>query len=333
MDGRTNGTTAQKRKIVIPGGTGQTGTLLARAFHAEGHEVVVLSRTPQAAPWRVVLWDAESLGEWAGEMDGADAVINLAGRSVNCRYTPENRQVIMDSRVLSTRTVGEAIAKASDPPRVWLQASTATIYSHRHDAPNDEVSGILGGAEPGLPETWRFSLDVARQWEAALEQVTTPRTRKTALRTSIVMSADKGGAFDTLLNLVRRGLGGTEGDGRQFVSWIHGDDFVRAVRFLLDADSLAGPVILAAPGPLPNADFLRDLRAAAGVSAGLPATAWMLEIGARALGTETELILKSRYVVPRRLTEAGFTFEYPAWPQAARDLCRRGREAGGGSAA
>lgn len=315
-------------KIVIPGGTGQTGTLLARAFHAEGHEVVVLSRRPQPAPWRVVPWDAETAGEWAGEVDGADAVINLAGRSVNCRYTPENRRAIVDSRVLSTRAVGEAIAKASDPPRVWLQAGTATIYSHRYDAPNDDVSGVLGGSEPGLPETWRFSLDVARQWEAALEQAVTPRTRKTVLRTSIVMSADKGGAFDTLLGLVRRGLGGTEGDGRQFVSWMHGDDFVRAVRFLLDADgqkgaALAGPVILAAPGPLPNAAFLRALRDAANVSAGLPAAAWMLEIGARALGTETELILKSRYVVPRRLTEAGFTFEFPAWPEAAQDLCRR----------
>ena len=320
---------AQKRKIVIPGGTGQTGTLLARAFHAEGHEVVVLSRTPQPAPWRVAPWDAETLGKWADEIDGADAVINLAGRSVNCRYTPGNRRVIMDSRVLSTRAVGEAIARASRPPRVWLQASTATIYSHRYDAPNDDVSGVLGGSEPSLPDTWRFSLEVARQWEAALEQAVTPHTRKTALRTSIVMSADKGGAFDTLLGLVRRGLGGTEGDGRQFVSWIHGDDFVRAARFLLDADALAGPVILAAPSPLPNADFLRALREAAGVSAALPATAWMLEIGARALGTETELILKSRCVVPRRLLEAGFTFEYPAWPQAAQDLCRRGREASG----
>lgn len=310
-------------KIIIPGGSGQVGTLLARAFHAEGHKVVVLSRMPTPAPWRVVPWNAETVGEWAEEMDGADAVINLAGRSVNCRYTPENRKVIMDSRVHSTRAIGEAIAKAPNPPRVWLQASTATIYSHRYDAANDDVSGILGGAEPSLPDTWRFSLDVARQWEAALDEAQTPRTRKVILRSAIVMSAGKGGAFDVLLGLVRRGLGGTEGDGRQFVSWIHGDDFVRAARFLLEDDGLAGPVILAAPGPLPNAAFLRALRDAAGVSAGLPATAWMLEIGARALGTETELILKSRYVIPRRLTEAGFAFEYPAWPQAAQDLCRR----------
>ena len=315
-------------KIIIPGGSGQVGTLLARAFHAEGHEVVVLSRTPAPAPWRVVPWDAETMGEWAGEVDGAAAVINLAGRSVNCRYTPENRRAIIDSRVCSTRIVGEAISRAARPPRVWLQAGTATIYAHRYDAPNDDVTGVLGGAEPDLPDTWRFSLEVARQWEAALEEAQTPKTRKVILRSAMVMSADKGGVFDTLLGLVRRGLGGTEGNGRQFISWIHGDDFVRAVRFLLDADGLAGPIILAAPGPLPNAAFLRALRDAAGVSAGLPATAWMLEIGARALGTETELILKSRYVVPRRLTEAGFTFEYPMWPEAAQDLCRRWGAAG-----
>ena len=310
-------------KIVIPGGSGQVGTLLARAFHAEGHEVVVLSRTPQDAPWRVVPWEGETVGDWAGEVDGADAVINLAGRSVNCRYTPANRRAIIDSRVRSTRAVGEAIARAARPPHVWLQAGTATIYAHRYDAANDDVSGVLGGAEPGLPDTWRFSLDVARQWEAALDEAATPGTRKTILRSAMVMSADRGGVFDTLLGLARRGLGGQDGDGRQFVSWIHAQDFVRAVRLLLGDGGLVGPVNLAAPNPLPNAGFMRALRDAAGIKMGLPATEWMLEIGAWALGTETELILKSRRVVPRRLTETGFTFDFPDWPQAAQDLCRR----------
>ena len=184
----------------------------------------------------------------------------------------------------------------------------------------DDVSGVLGGGKPDLPDTWRFSLDVAHQWEAALEEAATPRTRKTILRSAMVMSADRGGVFDTLLGLVRHGLARAAGDGRHFVSWIHGDDFVRAVRFLLEREGLASAVILAAPGPLPNAAFLRTLRDAAGVSAGLPATKWRLETGAQALGAETELILKSRYVVPRHLIEAGFTFE---WPQAAQDLCRR----------
>src|SRR5688500_18075398 len=154
-------------KVVIPGGSGQVGTILARAFHADGDDVVVLSRHPSARPWRVVPWDGMTPGAWESEIDGCDAVINLAGRSVNCRYTAENRKQILDSRVLSTRAVGHAIARAARPPRVWLQASTATIYAHRYDRPNDEYTGVLGGAEPDAPSTWRFSIDVARAWEAA----------------------------------------------------------------------------------------------------------------------------------------------------------------------
>src|SRR6185295_9648528 len=145
-------------KIVIPGGSGQVGTILARHFHAQGNGVVILSRRPQTAPWRVVIWDGETLGSWASEIDGADVVINLAGRSVNCRYTPANRRSIVRSRVQSTQAVGRAIAQASHPPQVWLQASTATIYSHRYDAPNNESTGILGGSEENAPDTWRFSI-------------------------------------------------------------------------------------------------------------------------------------------------------------------------------
>jgi hypothetical protein len=148
-------------KVVLPGGSGQVGTVLARALHADGHEVVVLSRTPAPAPWRVVAWDAATVGPWEAELDGAYAVVNLAGRSVNCRYTAAHRADIVRSRVASTRAVGQAIARAHRPPAVWLQASTATIYAHRHDAPNDEATGIIGGSEPGAPETWRFSVEVA----------------------------------------------------------------------------------------------------------------------------------------------------------------------------
>ena len=312
-------------KIVIPGGSGQVGTLLARALHEQGHDVVVLSRTPTPAPWRTAHWDAETLGDWAAELDGADAVVNLAGRSVNCRYNAANRKAITDSRVHSTRVVGEAIARAAQPPPVWLQMSTATIYAHRYDAPNDEATGILGGGEPDLPDTWRFSLDVARAWEAALNEAPTPQTRRVALRSAMVMSADRDGIFDTLLGLTRHGLGGPAGNGRQYVSWIHGDDFVRAVLWLIAHREVSGPVNLAAPNPLPYAEFIADLRRAWGIEFGLPATEWMLEIGARALGTETELILKSRRVVPGRLLGAGFTFEHPEWGEAARDLCGRWR--------
>lgn len=314
-------------KVVIPGGTGQVGTILARAFHAKGHEVVVLSRAPRPmpSPWRVVAWDAKNPGPWTAELDGADVVINLAGRSVNCRYTPENRRLILESRVDSTRAVGRAIAAAARPPRVWLQAGTATIYAHRLDAPNDEATGILGGSEPDLPDTWRFSLDVATAWERAVDEISLPRTRRVVLRAAMVMSPDRGGVFDTLLRLVRFGLGGRVGDGRQYVSWIHETDFLRAVRWLIERDDLAGPVNLAAPGPLPYAEFLGALRRAWGMPFGLPATRWMLEIGTRLLGTESELVLKSRRVVPGRLLESGFAFLFPSWPEAASDLCHRWR--------
>ena len=312
-------------KIVIPGGSGQVGTVLARAFHADGHDVVVLSRRPGVQPWRVVGWDGATLGDWQSEVDGCDVVINLAGRSVNCRYTAANREEILQSRVLSTRIVGQAIARAARPPRVWLQASTATIYAHRYDGPNDERSGILGGHEAYAPSSWRFSIDVARAWERAFTEAITSRTRKIALRSAMTLSPDPGGVFDTLLGLARRGFGGSAGDGRQFMSWIHYEDFVAATRWLIDRDEIDGIVNVASPNPLPNAEFMRLLRDACGVPFGLPATKWMLEIGAVFMRTETELILKSRRVVPARLLEHGFTFKYPEWRSAARDLCRQSK--------
>jgi uncharacterized protein (TIGR01777 family) len=258
-------------------------------------------------------------------LEGADAVINLAGRSVNCRYTATHRQAILSSRVASTRAVGMAITRAARPPTAWLQMSTATIYAHRYDAPNDEATGILGGAERDVPDTWRFSIEVAKAWEAAAEEVVTPQTRKVLLRSAVVMSPDRGGIFDTLLGLVRVGLGGRAGSGRQYVSWIHDADFVRAVFWLLAHERIAGVVNLAAPQPAPNAEFMRELRAAWGVPIGLPATKWMLAIGAMVMRTETELVLKSRRVVPGRLAAEGFEFQFPDWSSAARDLCHRWR--------
>ncbi|HEV2800770.1 MAG TPA: TIGR01777 family oxidoreductase [Pyrinomonadaceae bacterium] len=314
-------------KIVLPGGTGQVGTVLARALHEGGHEVVILSRRrpERSAPWRVVEWDAETVGRWAAEFEGADAVVNLAGRSVNCRYDETNRRAIMESRVNSARVVGEAIARAKRPPRVWLQMSTATIYAHRFDAPNDEATGIIGGTEQDAPAAWRFSIDVASAWERIVDEAHTPGTRKLKLRAAVIMSPDRGGVFDTLLRLVRFGLGGQSGDGRQYVSWIHDEDFVRAVMWLIEREELTGAVNLAAPHPLPNAEFMRALREAWGVSIGLPATRLMLEGGAFLMRSETELVLKSRRVVPGRLLESNFEFRFPFWTEAARDLCRRYR--------
>ncbi|WP_329407446.1 TIGR01777 family oxidoreductase [Streptomyces sp. NBC_00704] len=310
-------------KIVLPGGTGQVGTVLRRALAAAGHEVVVLSRRP--AGRGEIAWDGRTPGPWTDAVDGSDVVVNLAGRSVSCRYTPANLKAMMDSRVHSARAVGEAIAASARPPKVWLQMSTATIYAHRFDAPNDEATGVIGGAEPGVPAYWGYSVDIARAWEAEQERADTPRTRKVALRSAMVMSPDRGGVFDVLLRLVRLGLGGPVAGGAQYVSWIHDDDFVRAVEFLVARDDLDGPVNLAAPSPLPHRAFMRELRHAWGVPAGLPATRWMAELGAFALRSDTELLLKSRRVVPGRLLDAGFAFDRPEWPRAAADLVRRVR--------
>ena len=309
-------------KIVIPGGSGQLGTILAREFIAQNHQVIVLSRKPFLAPWPVVLWDAKNLGGWQASFDNADVVINLAGRSVNCRYSPENRSQILNSRVDATRVVGKAISNASTPPRVWLQASTATIYSHRFDSPNDDIRGVLGGNEPNVPDTWKFSIDVARAWEQAAEELDLPGTRRVLMRAAMTMSPEPDGVFAVLVGLVKRGLGGTNDDGRQYVSWIHEFDFIRSVFWLIDHD-LSGPVNLSSPNPLPNSDFMRILRKVAKIPIGLPATRWMLEIGAILLKTETELILKSRRVVPSKLLASGFKFQFPTWEQAAEDLMIR----------
>jgi uncharacterized protein len=307
-------------KIVIPGGSGHLGTILAREFHAE-HEVVVLTRGNEIRPWRTVRWDGVTPGEWVSEIDGCDVVINLAGRSVNCRYNSANRDEIMRSRVGSTKAVGHAIANVGRPPHLWLQASTATIYAHRYDASNDEEHGIVGWADADAPDTWRFSIDVAREWERAMDDIRTPRTRRVKMRTAMVMSPERGGAFDLLLRLVRAGLGGRAGDGRQYVSWIHHEDFARAIRFLINKPFIDGVVNLAAPNPLPNIDFMRAIREGWGMHAGLPANRQLVEIGSLLLRTESELVLKSRRVVPARLLRYGFSFRHPEWVDAARGLC------------
>jgi uncharacterized protein (TIGR01777 family) len=313
-------------KILIPGGSGQVGSILARALHEDGHEVIVISRKAAHGKWPTIAWDGETLGAWADEFDGADVVINLAGRSVNCRYTTANCREIIDSRVNSTRIVGEAIARARTPPAVWLQASTATIYSHRFDAANDEINGEIGGSEKNVPAGWSFSIEVATKWEQAANEAITPNTRKVLLRSAIILSPDRGGIFDTLLGLVRHGLGGTSGSGSQFVSWIHDIDFIRSLYWLIDHEELSGVINLAAPQALPNRDFMRVLRDVWGTSFGLPATDLMLQIGAFFMRTETELVLKSRRVAPRRLLDSGFAFEFELWEHAAADLCRRWRE-------
>lgn len=315
-------------RIVIPGGNGQVGQLLARHFFQKGDGVVVLARKPQleASPWRTLQWNGRDLDPtWTQELEGADLVINLAGRSVNCRYTDAKRREIMESRIDTTRIVGCAIAACARPPALWMNASTATIYRHALDHPIDEVTGELGGREPGIPSTWKFSIDVATAWEREFFAAPTPQTRKIALRSAMVMYPSRGGIFDTLLGLVRTGLGGSAADGNQFVSWIHGEDFIRALEFLVSHEELDGVVNVCSPNPLPDREFMRELRQAAGIRIGFPATKWMLEIGAFFLRTETELILKSRRVVPGLLLKSGFAFKFPDWSKAAQDLVQLAR--------
>ncbi|MCE9558030.1 MAG: TIGR01777 family oxidoreductase [Armatimonadetes bacterium] len=304
-------------KIVIAGGSGHVGALLIRNFASRGDEVVVLSRS------KGVLWDGRTLGPWAENIDGADVVINLAGRTVNCRYTAENLKQMMDSRIDSTRVIGQAIQIAKNPPRVWLQSSTATIYAHRLDAANDEVTGILGGDEPDAPFKWNASIAIAKAWETTLDQAETPHTRKVALRSAMTMSPDKGSIFDVFCSLARKGLGGTLGSGKQYVSWIHELDFANAIQFLIEREELEGAVNLASPNPLPQAEFARVLRDVVGARFGIPAPAWLVEFGTTLMRTESELVLKSRRVVPARLLQAGFEFRFPNWADAAGDLLLR----------
>ena len=314
-------------RIVITGGTGQIGHILARHFHEQGHEVTVIARHPAPGEWKIVAWTGYDLGDWTRSIDGSDIVINLAGRSVNCRYNTANRREIQSSRTITTGIIGQAIAESSQPPRLWLNASTATIYRHCFDRPMDEATGEIGGTETGAPASWQFSIDVAVAWERAFFAAEVPRTRRIAMRSAMTMSPDAGGIFDHLLGLVRWGLGGPSGSGRQYVSWIHDVDFIRAVEFLIAHEDFSGVVNISSPNPTPNREFMSCLRRAWCTSyIGLPAPAWILSLGAVLISTETELVLKSRRVVPRRLLDAGFDFHFPNWRSACQDLVTRWRE-------
>ncbi|MGC4048070.1 MAG: TIGR01777 family oxidoreductase [Armatimonas sp.] len=286
-------------RLVLCGGSGFCGQLLKAFFTERGWEVIVVSRN--SGGW-------ERLRD---TLNGADAVVNLAGRTVNCRYTPDHCAEIYASRLDTTRAIGEAIAACSNPTLVWLNASTATIYRHALDRDMDEATEELGKG---------FSVDVARYWEQTLWDSPTPHTRKVALRSAMVMAPGAEGIFGAFYGLVKAGLGGPMAGGAQYISWIHGRDFCRSVEFLIEHSEISGPVNLAAPHPLPNREFLGILRKAIGMPLGLPSTRWMLEIGAWLRKTETELLLKSRRVVPGMLLAAGFEFRYPTWPEAVKDL-------------
>jgi hypothetical protein len=318
------------KKIVIAGGSGFLGRALAAHFQKRGYAITILTRFPGAGACarppcaiREVGWEARTPGNWTRELEDATAMINLVGQSVNCRYHERNRKLILESRVDSTRVIGQAIAKCKAPPPVWINSSTATIYKHAFGRAWDE-SGEIGATPEAKDE---FSIEVATAWERAFDETPTPATRKVATRTAMVLGREKNSVFPMLRRLARLGLGGPMGNGRQFVSWIHEDDFCRATEWLLAQETLNGAVNVAAPNPVTNAEMMKIFRNACGMPVGLPATKWMLEIGAFFLRTETELIIKSRRVVPRRLVESGFEFCYPVLSEAVDGLCEReGRE-------
>jgi uncharacterized protein len=306
-------------KIIIAGGTGHLGEKLVEHWQQKGHDVVVITRGGKSRA-RTVQWDGVNDGDWVKELEGAHVVVNLAGRSVNCRYTRENLELMMNSRVNSTRAIGRAIAQAKSPPGVWLQMSTATIYAHTFQKANDEHTGIIGGNEPHVPGYWKYSIDIAFEWERAQQEALTPKTRKVALRTSMVMGKNPQSVFGVLASMTRWGLGGTIAGGHQWVSWIHEDDFVRALDFLIENSNMSGAVNVCAPHPMSQKDFMSILRKTLGIWMGLPATAWMVKVGAVFMRTDAELLLKSRKVIPSRLLESGFEFNFPKWQQACESL-------------
>jgi uncharacterized protein (TIGR01777 family) len=308
-----------RNRIVVAGGSGFIGRVLIDRLVSGNNDVVVLTRSPGPAAQSVrqAGWDGRALGDWARELDGASALINLTGRSVNCRYNERNRREILESRVDSTRVLGEAIARCNTPPEVWLNASTATIYKHTFDQEMDEATGVIG-ATPEAKDA--FSIEVARAWEDAFDKALTPATRKVTMRTAMVFAASKGGAYQVLRGLTRWGLGGAVAGGHQFISWIHEADLCNSVEWLINRSDFSGPVNLASPNPIPHRDMMRIIRRECGVPFGLPATRRMLEVATFVHKTEAELIIKSRRVVPGRLLAAGFQFRFPRMEDAVREI-------------
>jgi uncharacterized protein (TIGR01777 family) len=324
------------KKIVLAGGSGFLGRVLADYFSGEGWEVVVLTRFPQEAPGqtarrvrprglqdvRLEKWDGKAIGAWQAILEGATALVNLAGKSVNCRYHRRNRKEILDSRIDSTRVLGEAIGRCKNPPKVWVNASTATIYKHTFGHAHEEAGEI--GATPEAKD--EFSIEVATAWERVFDEARVVGTRKVAMRTAMVLGMGKNSVFPVVRRLARLGLGGRMGSGKQYVSWVHELDFCRAVEWLIEHEEIEGVVNIAAPKPVTNVEMMRILREVCGVRFGLPALRWMLEVGSVFLRTETELVIKSRRVVPGRLKRAGFEFRYPEIRGAFEELCGRREE-------
>lgn len=304
------------KKIVVAGANGFLGKYLCHWFHRLGWEVVGLSRNGGVTPVaREVVWDGRSMGPWAAELEGAEVLVNLAGKSVNCRYHDRNKAAIFESRLASTAVLGEAIRGCENPPGLWCNSSTATIYRHAEDRPQDEETGELGEG---------FSVEVARAWERVFFESEVPEgVRQVALRTAIVLGNEPGSVFAYLRRIAWLGLGGKMGSGRQKMSWIHVDDFCRVIEWMIEKRELRDFYNLSAPNPTDNAGCMAGFRKIAGRGFGLPATRWMLEAGTFLMRSETELVLKSRWVLPKRLEEEGFEFRWPDFEEALEHLEKR----------
>ncbi|HKK38231.1 MAG TPA: TIGR01777 family oxidoreductase [Cryomorphaceae bacterium] len=285
--------------ITIAGGSGFLGTLLSQYFSARGHQILILSRNPKAA--NEIYWTGHYNSKWVDQIQNTDILINLSGKSVDCRYTDKNKKLIIDSRITPTMALHKAIAEKKIRPKIWFNASSATIYVHAETQHMTEKDGVIGDD---------FSMNVCKKWEEAFFSTAYPEIRHVALRTSIVLGK-KGGAFKKLKPLVRFGLGGHQGRGDQKMSWIHEDDFCRAIDFIIENEKLSGPINVTAPNPVINRTFMKELRKKMGSPIGIPQPTWMLEVGAALIGTETELLLKSRFVSPKKLIQSGFNFSSP----------------------
>lgn len=316
----------KNKKIIIAGGSGFMGEEMIRYWGKDNDICILTRKLPSAANNRNqyhslkeedlaraswVEWDGRNTGSWIKELDGADLLINLAGKTVNCRYTAKNKAAILDSRTSAVNALGKALALCKHPPATWINASSATIYRHATDRPQDEYTGEYHDD---------FSTRVCQAWEKSLYAQETPQTRKIALRMAITLGS--GGVLIPYFNLLKFGLGGHQGNGRQQYSWVHIEDTCRMIEWLLEHKELEGTFNCSSPFPVTNKVFMQTLRKVTGHRFGLPAFEWMLKMGAVLVGTEMELVLKSRWVIPTRIQETGFTFKHPFLEEALDNLIR-----------
>jgi uncharacterized protein len=290
-------------KIVLAGGTGFVGKYLQQKYIALGYEVIIISRQISHVNWN----DKTKI---IAALENASMLINLAGKSVDCRYNEKNKKEIYDSRIDTTNTLGEAILQCMNPPPLWINSSTATIYRHSEDRAMTEATGEIGTG---------FSVGIATAWEKTFFDFSLHKTRQIALRMAIVLGKD-GGVIHPLKNLVRFGLGGKQGKGNQMFSWIHIEDVFRIIEFVKTNEHITGAINTSSPNPITNTQLMQLFRKNMNMPFGLPAPTWLLKIGAVIIKTETELILKSRWVIPQKLIDWGFTFTYTTVDDALKEI-------------